>query len=240
MIIRINLHPAKKPKVKTNPGVYVVLAGVVVMVLIIAVFLFQAGEINSETKRVKSRNAEVQNQITEVQGRIQDVGVMQGKIKELNERQIILARLASIRQGPQYVLNEFGRILSNPKDVLARKEAVELEWTLAWDPDSIFLKTFKESEGGLIEVTGTARNMDDIYEFWTRMKTSPILRNIKFVESKDSREASADTAQAFQFTANANFNYQTKEGLALVDSLTQTNNDVASEEGKAPAETGVK
>lgn len=237
MIIRINLHPAKKPKVKKNPGVYVVLAGGVVMVLIIAGFLIQASKINSETKQFKSRNAEVQSQINEVQGRIQDVGVMQGKIKELNERQIILARLASIRQGPQYVLNEFGRILSNPKEVLARKEAVELEWTLAWDPDSIFLKTFKEGEKGLIEVTGTARNMDDIYEFWTRMKTSPILRNIKFVESKDSREASSDTAQAFQFTANANFNYQTKEGLALVDSLTQTN-DAVNEESKVPEETG--
>ena len=239
MIIRINLHPAKKPKVITNPGVYFVVAGLAIMVVVIAGFFLMAGQINDQTKQLKGRNAELQSKITEVQARIQDVGVLQGKIKELNERQIILARLASIRQGPQYVLNEFGRLLSNPKDVLARKEAVELEWTLAWDPDSIYLKSFKEGENGAVELTGYARKMDDIYEFWTRMKTSPILRNVKFVESKDNHESNSDSTQAFTFTMIANFNYQTKEGLALVDSLTQTTDTQEAAE-KPSAETEVK
>lgn len=239
MIIRINLHPAKKPKVKTNPGVYFVVAGLAIMVVVIAGFFLMAGQINDQTKQLKGRNAELQSRITEVQARIQDVGVLQGKIKELNERQIILARLASIRQGPQYVLNEFGRLLSNPKDVLARKEAVELEWTLAWDPDSIYLKSFKEGENGAVELTGYARKMDDIYEFWTRMKTSPILRNVKFVESKDNHESNSDSTQAFTFTMIANFNYQTKEGLALVDSLTQTTDTQEAAETPS-AETEVK
>lgn len=239
MIIRINLHPAKKPKVKTNPGVYFVVAGLAIMVVVIAGFFLMAGQINDQTKQLKGRNAELQSKITEVQARIQDVGVLQGKIKELNERQIILARLASIRQGPQYVLNEFGRLLSNPKDVLARKEAVELEWTLAWDPDSIYLKSFKEGENGAVELTGYARKMDDIYEFWTRMKTSPILRNVKFVESKDNHESNSDSTQAFTFTMIANFNYQTKEGLALVDSLTQTTDTQEAAETPS-AETEVK
>ena len=137
------------------------------------------------------------------------------------------------------MLNEFGRLLSNPKDVLARKEAVELEWTLAWDPDSIYLKSFKEGENGAVELTGYARKMDDIYEFWTRMKTSPILRNVKFVESKDNHESNSDSTQAFTFTMIANFNYQTKEGLALVDSLTQTTDTQEAAE-KPSAETEVK
>lgn len=239
MIIRINLHPAKKPKVKTNPGVYFVVAGLAIMVIVIAGFFLQANEINAQTKMLKGRNAEMQSKIAEVQARIQDVGVLQGKIKELNERQIILARLASIRQGPQYVLNEFGRLLSNPKDVIARKEAVEFEWTLAWDPDSIYLKSFKEGENGAVELTGYARKMDDIYEFWTRMKTSPLLRNVKFVESKDDHGANADGTQAFTFTMIANFNYQTKEGLALVDSLTKSN-DVQEEVEVKPAEAEEK
>ena len=38
MIIRINLHPAKKPKVKTNPGVYFVVAGLAIMVIVIVVY----------------------------------------------------------------------------------------------------------------------------------------------------------------------------------------------------------
>ena len=235
MIIRVNLHPAKKPKVKANPGAYVVAVGAIIMVVIVFGFLLHAGDIDTETRKVYARNAEVQTKIDEVNSRIQDVGAMQTKIKELNERQVILARLASIRQGPQYVLNEFGRLLSNPKNVLARKEAVEQEWTLAWDPDSIFLKSFEEGEDGMISVSGKARTMDDIYEFWTRMKSSPILRNVKFVESKDSNEALTDSSQAFSFTAYANFNYQTKEGLALVDSLTQSN-DVSDEDGSTPSE----
>jgi len=133
----------------------------------------------------------------------------------------ILGRLTSNRVGPQYVLNELSRLMANPRDVISRKEANELGWTVAWEPDNIVLEGFKDIGNNTISINGISRSMEDIQELWTRMKTSTILRNIKLIEIKDMKSSgSTGNAQAFVFEAEANFNYRTKDGRALVESLT--------------------
>ena len=54
------------------------------------------------------------------------------------------------------------------------------------------------------------------------MKTSSMLRNVKLIEIKDAKDSvSSEVVQSFVFTADANFNYQTQEGRALIESLLQ-------------------
>ena len=220
MIIRINLHPNRKIKAKSNPATWVLLVCFLISAIILGVFWISASNLDSKTADLNRKSDQLQSEINQIKDRIKDITTIRAKIEDLNQRQVILARYTSIRQGPQFVLNEISRLLSNPRDVIGRKEASEKGWLLAWEPDNVMLRSFKDIGNGQIELVGTARTMEDIQEFWTRMKTSSLLRNVKLIEIKDSRDnVSSEIVQSFIFTADANFNYQTQEGRALVETL---------------------
>lgn len=222
MIIRINLHPARKPKAKSNPAQGVLVVCIILMMAVIIGAFVIANDVDSKTKAAKAQAARIQQEIDETNARIQDSASISNTIASLKELQEILGRLASIRQGPQYVLNELSRLLSNPRDVIARKEATQLGWLLAWEPENVMLTSFKDLGNGLVELRGEARGMEDVEEFWTRLKTSPLFRNIKLIEIKDSKNSMTnEIVQSFIFNADANFNYRTADGRALVDLLTQ-------------------
>ena len=230
MIIRINLHPAKKEKVKSNPATGVLLLCILIAVVVFIILFFMASKLDDETKAKQAEAARIQSEIDAAKEEIKDIAQIRANINELENRQRILGKLASNRQGPQYVLNEISRLMSNPKDVLSRKEANERGWMVAWEPDNIVMKSFKDIGNGIISLDGYARSMDDIQEFWTRMKTSSMLRNIRLIEIKDGKDSvTGENIQSFIFETEANFNYRTKEGSALVESLT-------TEMREAPAE----
>lgn len=229
MMIRVNLNPARKTKQKSGNEAIAFICAVIVVAVALGISYVAASNCKSETENLASQNASINSEIAQVQKRIEGIQKAQQARKELQDREMTLARLASIRRGPQFVLNEFARILSNPRDVVARKEASENGWLLAWEPDNILVKSLKDIGNSEIQIDGTARAMDDVYEFWTRMKTSKLLRNVELVEIKGARESSSgEQAQAFIFKMGANFNYQTKEGLALVELLTSEQNDIDS------------
>ncbi len=238
MIIRINLHPNRKVKAKSNPATWVLLICFLIAIVILGLFWAVTSRLDDETEDLNLKSNQIQAEIDQIKERINDITTIRAKIEDLNKRQVILARYTSIRQGPQFVLNELSRLLSNPRDVVGRKEASELGWLLAWEPDNVMLKSFKDIGNGQIELNGTARTMEDIQEFWTRMKTSQLLRNIKLLEIKDSKDyATNEIVQEFTFSADANFNYQTQEGRALIESLTQEESpDAEDAEGAAEPE----
>lgn len=237
MIIRINLHPNKKPKKKSNPGLMFVAIGIALLVFFVFVGFVTSSVTKNETKGVNSQIASVQAEIDKLNEDMKDADAIRNQIQELNNRQYVLARLTSVRIGPQYVMNEISRLLSNPRDVIARKEATEQGWLLAWEPENVMVNSIKDTGNGMIDIKGIARTMDDIQEFWTRMKTSPLLRNIELVEIRENTQSGlGEVTQQFTFTANANFNYQTAEGRAYIDALTQSDESEASApEGAAEA-----
>lgn len=221
MIIRVNLHPDKKAKTESGPGTLIMVVLLFVGIIVAVGFIMVSQDIEKDAKRYKSEANSIQAEIDDVNSRIKDVAEVQNKISELEARMKILGRLTSNRVGPQYVLNELARLMANPRDVVSRKEANELGWTVAWEPENIVLESFRDIGNNRISIVGISRSMEDIQELWTRMKTSPVLRNIKLIEIKDMKTSgSAGSAQAFEFEAEANFNYRTKDGRALVESLT--------------------
>ena len=237
MIVRINLNPDKKVKTKSSPNTTILLVLIIVLVLEVLVCIVishnQSGTLsnylNEESKRVAERD--------ELKTSLGSVDKMKKEIEELRSREMTFAKLAALRTGPQYVLNEFSRLLSNPRDVVARKAAQSADWALAWDPENIIIKKFADIGTSQIEIEGTARNMDDISEFWKRMKTSPLMRNVRLGEIKDARDSSLSiVTQSFSFTADVNFNYQTQGGLATIDMLTTeeepSETNEPSEDGK--------
>ncbi len=241
MIIRINLHPAKKPKTKSNPGTIFLLFGILIAAGILGAFWVVGENVKADERKVKGEIQKVEANINEIKSRISDLTSIKQKIEDLNKRQLVLARLTSIRQGPQFVLNEFSHLMTNPRDVIARKEATEQGWLLAWEPENVIVETFKDVGNSQIEIKGTARTMDDIQEFWTRMKTSKQLRNIRLLEISDKKDSiSGDTVQSFTFRLDANFNYQTEDGRELVDKLLNDNHSSDKPENAAAQPTPEK
>lgn len=240
MIVRINLHPDRKIKVKANPFQRGAILVLILIIAELAIFVFAYMQVTDRFDAARRNEATLNTEKTDLESRISEVPKLEAAIAELLLREMTLAKLASLRIGPQFVLNEISRILSNPKDAVTRKAAVDNEWTLSWEPDSVMLRTFKDIGEGRIQIDGQARTMDDISEFWKRLKTSPLFRNVRLVEIKDSVDSSVNLpTQAFVFTLDANFNYQTKDGQALVEMLTNadTNEAIPSNDGTSP-ETG--
>jgi Tfp pilus assembly protein PilN len=234
MIIRINLHPDKKPKAKANPAGKILVVAILLAIAIVGGFYYQASAIDAQTRETKSEITKIQKQVDEIKKRVADVASIKKTIEELRTREMVLAQLTSIRQGPQFVLNELSRILTNPRDIVARRKATEQGWLLAWEPDNIMLKSFKDIGNSNIQIEGQARTMDDVKEFWTRFKSSPMFRNVKLIQITQGRDSSiGENTQNFIFTANANFNYQTNEGLEVVKMLT-----AEDDEGKAANPAG--
>lgn len=220
MIIRINLHPNRKPKSKGTAARNAAIVTALLCIAIIAIALSGASICDKKSEKVNLENANVLSQIKSVKSRMSDLSTIKSKIQALEAREEMLRELTGVRRGPQFVLNEFGRLLSNPRDVMARKDASENGWLLAWEPDNVMIKSFKDLGNSTIQIDGEARMMDDVYEFWTRMKTSKLLRNVELVEIKGNRGTTAgEQTHSFSFKMAANFNYQTKEGRALLESL---------------------
>ena len=239
MIIRVNLHPNRKPKTKENPGTKYVIIGLILAIITGLVFFKLCSDLEAQTRASKQARADTQRQIDEIKNKISDVATIQNKITELSNRRLVLARLTSTREGPQFVLNELARLLSNPHDSFARKEATDNGWTLAWEPDNVMIQSFRDIGNGEIQITGIARTMEDVHEFWNRLKTSPVLRNIRLIEIKDGKsKVNNESNQSFNFQASANFHYQTKEGISLVDQLIKTNNEETDESANPEEKQG--
>ena len=169
---------------------------------------------------LESEVSKLQGQRDELKKNLSGVEQLKKDIDAFRSLQVTFAKLTALRKGPQYVLNEFSRVLSNPRDVVARKTANEQKWVLSWEPDNIIINKWADIGNGQIQINGTARSMDDITEFWKRMKTSSLMRNVILGEITSSNNSSLNIkTQTFSFTAEVNFNYQTEKGVAMIESM---------------------
>lgn len=235
MIVRINLHPDRKVKAKSSPfkAIGAVLGVVIFIEIIACVIAYQS--LDSTVKKYVAQERREAQERDEIKARLADVDKIKKQIDELRNREMTFAKLAALRTGPQYVLNELARILSNPRDVVARRAAQEAEWSLTWDPENIILTKFVDTGNSIIEIDGIARSNDDVGEFWKRLKSSPLMRNVTNGVVKEGRDSSLKiTTQSFSFTAEVNFNYQTQDGLALIDLLSSD----SAEENQNAADDG--
>ncbi len=236
MIVRINLSPNRKVKVKPSPKKNILIVLVIVLFIEIIACVYVSSNLDEEINGLVNRESDLTTQRDELKQKLGNVEKMKKEIEELRSREMTFAKLASLRTGPQYVLNELARILSNPREIVARKAASAAEWSLTWEPENVIITSFKDLGNSQIEIEGTARTMDDISEFWKRMKTSPLMRNVRLGEIKDSKEGSLNiVTQKFSFTADVNFNYQTQDGLSLIDMLT-TQDDKGADAGSASSD----
>ena len=220
MIVRINLHPNRKIKTKTSSSQLVTPILAVLFLLVVGGCAYMYMTEQDKITVLESEVSKLQGQRDELKKNLSGVEQLKKDIDAFRSLQVTFAKLTALRKGPQYVLNEFSRVLSNPRDVVARKTANEQKWVLSWEPDNIIINKWADIGNGQIQINGTARSMDDITEFWKRMKTSSLMRNVILGEITSSNNSSLNIkTQTFSFTAEVNFNYQTEKGVAMIESM---------------------
>lgn len=240
MIVRINLHPDRKLKSKSDAYQTIsIVLGILIVLELVGCFVFYK-MLDGDVKKYVAQERHETQERDKIKSRLSDVEKIKKQIEELRHRELTFAKLAALRTGPQYVLNELARLLSNPRDVVARRAAQEAEWSLTWDPENIILTKFSDIGNSQIEISGTARTNDDIGEFWKRLKSSPLMRDVRLGSVKDGKASALKmVTQSFSFTAEVNFNYQTQEGLALIEFLMSESDENLEEAPQDASKNGV-
>lgn len=225
MMVRINLLPGKK----RGPGGNILWRIVAVMaVLLLAELGILYMAYSSKTAELKKRAKEVQDaqtQVQKVQKEIAALPDLEKQAVELEARERALAELTAVRMGPQHVLDELKRLLSRPKAKATIKAAKDAQWNVAWESDNVYLTTILEETPGAVRLEGQARGLDDIAELWLRLRSSKLFQQVRLANvTKGKADGLGDVSiemdvLKFEFTANANFYYQTKEGMALMEQL---------------------
>lgn len=243
MMVRINLLPTKKRSVAGGGSDLVWKVVAVMVLLLVAQLALMYWLFSAKDEEVLGRSAELQKSqqaITELEREVSSYSDIDKEAKELEAREAALVQKASIRIGPQYVLDELKRILSLPSTRPSIKAARKAEWNVAWEASNVFLSSFKEVGDGKVHIVGEARTLDDVAEFWLRMRTSDMFSGVRLAGITEKKHAELESPlQHFEFYAQVNLYYQTEQGLALMQDVQQAAEPASDgAAGQAPGQPG--
>ena len=231
MMVRINLLPGKKGGAANA----VLWRLVTVMVLLFVAelgFLYYLHD--GKASEIKKRTGELtsaQQHVKQLESEVANLPNLEKQNQELEQRERALAELAAIRIGPQHLLDELQRILMRPTTKASIKQAKSAQWNVGWEAENVFLNKFYEESDGLVYIEGNARGLDDVAEFWLRLRSSKLFQEVRLANIVEEKSSRLDlNLLHFVFTVRANFYYQTQEGLALIDELESGQ----TEDSKAP------
>ncbi|PJB36738.1 MAG: hypothetical protein CO108_22670 [Deltaproteobacteria bacterium CG_4_9_14_3_um_filter_63_12] len=226
MMVRINLLPGKR-RSGVGSALGRLVAVMVVMLIAELGFLYfaydgKAGEVKKRADQLRIAQADVQK----IQSGIAGLPNVQGRAVELEQRERALAELAAIRIGPQHMMDEMKRILARPKTRASIKQAKDAGWNVAWEAENVYLEEFAEETEGRVVIRGYARSLDDVAEYWLRLRSSKLFQSVRLASITEHKNSQAGVdLQKFQFSTMVNFYYQTKEGVALMEQIEQSRTD---------------
>ncbi|MDX9719838.1 MAG: PilN domain-containing protein [Myxococcota bacterium] len=227
MMVRINLLPGKK-RSSASSLLWRIVALMSVLLLTELVLLYWV--YSGKATDLKKRNKEVADakaQVQRIKSEIAALPDLEKQAQELEGRERALAELAAIRIGPHHFLDELKRLLSRPRTKTTIKAAKDAQWNVAWDAENVFVEKIFEEGPGQVGIEGLARGLDDIAEFWLRMRSSRLFQQVRLSKIVKGKAPSAGEVTIdmellkFEFSAKVNFYYQTKDGVALIEQLGQ-------------------
>lgn len=195
-MIRINLSPSAKRKVASStravtavhavmPSTKVSRGGIYAIVMLlgwvaigVVAYLLQTG-VTEDTTRLTAQTATLVKDAKEINDKIDEEG-LQARKNHGEEVTKAIETLKTKRHTPVYVYHELTNILTTGK----QPSMIELEQLkrvnidpqarldLDWDANSVWLESLVEEENGVLEISGGARDPDDLSEFVKRLRAS--------------------------------------------------------------------
>jgi Tfp pilus assembly protein PilN len=194
-MIRINLSPSVKRKVQSTRAITAVQMVVpstnvskgsiyAILMLVgwvgvgIVVWVLQGG-VQEDTERLKAKSGVLIADAQAINQKI-DEEDLQARFNRYEELTAAAAALQEKRRTPVYVYHELTNILTTGRmpdvDEAEQRKRVALDpqarLSLDWDANSVWLGTMQQEGLDVLEITGGARDPDDLSEFVKRLRAS--------------------------------------------------------------------
>lgn len=164
-MIRINLLPVKELKAEVGRRREVMIATVslvVTVAAILGIYLYQLQRASTLEKDL----AELRSELQVFNRKAQEVGIIQGKIKEYQSKVQVLESINKKKSGPLGVMESLS----------------------AATPSALWLTEFRET-GGNVTITGVAMDNQTIAEFLKTLGSYAFFKETELVETTQSEQA---------------------------------------------------
>ncbi|KIG18256.1 hypothetical protein DB30_01365 [Enhygromyxa salina] len=195
-MIRINLSPTVKrknqsstraitavqmvvPSTKVSKGsIYAVLMLLGWVGVGVGAWVLQTG-VQEDTQRLKNKSAVLLEDTRAINEKI-DEEDLQARFNRYEELTAAAAALQQKRRTPVYVYHELTNVLTTGRmpdiDEAEQRKRVALDpqarLALDWDANSVWLSSMQQDGANVLEITGAARDPDDLSEFVKRLRAS--------------------------------------------------------------------
>lgn len=193
-MIRINLSPSAKRKVPagrapagglTLPSTKVSRGSVYAILMLVGwvgvgaiAWMLQTG-VQDDTTRLKTKTTALQADAKAINDKI-DEEDLQARFNRYEELTAAAEALQKKRRTPVYVYHEITNVLSTGKtpdiDEAEQRKRVALDpqarLDLDWDANSVWLTKLSDEGSNVLEISGGARDPDDLSEFVKRLRSS--------------------------------------------------------------------
>lgn len=212
-MIRINLLPQKRRRVEASGGESWVLVAVGLLALEIFALFFYHTTLEDELSVENRRNSEVQAKIDASKKAVENHANVTTELTRLRAREDAIAKLQNARTGPTAVLLETARILTpgrgpsiDPEKLAqVRRDNPLSAFNPTWDTRRLWLLAFKE-ESRKLQITGVARDAEDVSEFAKRMTLSDYFDKVRLLPA--SKGVDAETKlEVVRFALEAEVKY---------------------------------
>ncbi|HUT78828.1 MAG TPA: PilN domain-containing protein [Polyangia bacterium] len=177
-MIRINLLPIKQDR-RRESGRNQILAGVLLIVIELAVFGVFYYRAQAAVDLQRNANEQVQNQVKRIESQVQDHKSIIKEIEEYEKRQDAIESLLAARTGPVFVMLELSEILSKGgrphldndryQELVQKNPAAGFDEN--WDYRRLWINTFSEKERK-VKIAGQGLTHEDVAEFLRRLNLS--------------------------------------------------------------------
>jgi Tfp pilus assembly protein PilN len=244
-MIRINLSPAAAIKRKPQPGsraasaaplvsmpstkvsrgsVYAILMLVGWVGIGVVLWMLQRG-IQDDTTRLKNKATALIADAKTINEKI-DEEDLQARFNRYEELTAAAQALQKKRRSPVFVYHEITNVLSTGKtpdiDEAEQRKRVALDpqarLDLDWDANSVWLLSMQEEGSNVLEITGGARDPDDLSEFVKRLRSSARFARVSHpeFELEEVKPTAPGSAAKVLKPGDAPYNHYTFELTAQV------------------------
>lgn len=204
-MIRINLSPTAKRKVQSTraltgvslalPATDVSKGSIYAVVMLVGwigvgvVAWMLQSNVEEDIARIKNKTAKIAADVREIEAKI-DEEDLQARFNRYEELTAAAEALQKKRRTPVYVYNELANVLTTGKmpdiDEAEQRKRVasdpQARLDLDWDANSVWIASMEEESSDVLEITGGARDPDDLSEFVKRLRASARFARISHPE----------------------------------------------------------
>ena len=182
-MIRINLHPVRAQK-KVRAGqrqlllfLLIIMGELVGMGLLLT---YQGGQIDDKKRAVKT----LESRVVQLKREVGDFDRLKSQRDRLIAQRNIINQLQKARTGPVFMMRELSDILTKGKGPTVDQTRYEMllrrnpnaGFNPRWNPHRLWITGFSEQRGE-VQLSGLAKDYDDVAEFNKRINLSKYFTN---------------------------------------------------------------